>query len=101
MDCRNVDCNQPEQAARFELALDQWIASLLESPRGQPVIARKINDTNQQPSEIVDELQVLRARLAKLEGEKEEARSINQTLRPTHRSSESTQMIRLALSKAG
>ena len=47
----NVDCNQPEQAARFELALDQWIASLsLESPRIQPAIAETTKKSNQQSS---------------------------------------------------
>ena len=36
----DVDCDQPEQAARFERALDQWISSLSpESPRIQPAIA--------------------------------------------------------------
>ena len=51
IEAADVDCNQPEKAAQFELALDQWILSLSpESPRIQPAIAETTKKSNQQSS---------------------------------------------------
>ena len=72
IEAADVDCNQPEKAAQFELALDQWILSLSpESSRSHADLAEAATETNQQSSPKNENLlKELEKRLAQIESER-------------------------------
>ena len=72
IEAQDVDCNQPEKAAQFELALDQWLLSLSpESSRSHADLAEAATETNQQSSPKNENLlKELEKRLAQIESER-------------------------------